>query len=362
MGETDQRVATQLSVTIADVSRKEWPGGWDELFAGLLGGLAGTDLSIMRAAYTLHRVLKELSTKRLARDRMPFVALSVALFPPVTAAWTERSAQLHASPSQPLAELVTYLTKAMGTTVLCAFPNSLQADASGIPPADIAGLFGRLLDNLAILSGVAKAVAATPLGPQIGKLLYRTGKIIVDTQLQSPLPFRAFLGPFLQYFHESLISLYTLPPPPGPGEGVGAFPATPCTNPPALERAGINSILFMSNVLGCREYNRELAVQLSVSASHRAVSATGDQERSAGAVGEAAAAVDAFLTDERAGALLDIIVHTFLPLRQEDLEAWGEDAEGYHLTQVSLLPPESPRAAAEELLGALLSARPQLLG
>ena len=53
-----------------------------------------SDLAIARGVYTLHRVLKELSTKRLSRDRLALAAVSVQLFPVVSAVWLERSAQL----------------------------------------------------------------------------------------------------------------------------------------------------------------------------------------------------------------------------------------------------------------------------
>lgn len=97
-------------------------------------------------------------------------------------------------------------------------------------------------------------------------------KIAVDAQKQSPLPFRAFLRPFLHVFHDQLRGLYS-----GPGDGP-SYPASPATSPPGFERLAVNAITFLANVLACEEYRPELAAQHLTSASSRAPSATGDQE------------------------------------------------------------------------------------
>lgn len=102
-----------------------------------------SDLAIARAVYMLHRVLKELSTKRLARDRAALAAVSVQLFPVLAEVWVARSSQLlaalgpwaatHSSSAAvddealvPLAELVTHLIKCLYRITLCGFPNTMQ--------------------------------------------------------------------------------------------------------------------------------------------------------------------------------------------------------------------------------------------
>lgn len=91
----------------------------------------------------LHRVLKELSTKRLVRDRAALAAVSVQLFPVLAEVWLARSSQLlsalgpwaatHGSSSLvddealiPLAELVTHLIKCLYRITLSGFPNTMQ--------------------------------------------------------------------------------------------------------------------------------------------------------------------------------------------------------------------------------------------
>jgi hypothetical protein len=75
------------------------------------------------------------------------------------------------------------------------------------------------------------------------------------------------------------------------------------------------------------------------------------------AITEAASIVTEFFSPERAQALLDMTMHTILPLRAEDLEEWTSDPEVFHHVQISLKKDESPRAAAEVLLIKLVEAR-----
>ena len=55
------------------------------------------------------------------------------------------------------------------------------------------------------------------------------------------------------------------------------------------------------------------------------------------AITEAASVVTEFFNLERSSSLLNLIVHTILPLREEDLEQWSLDPEVYHHLQISLM-------------------------
>jgi hypothetical protein len=405
MEESDQRVAVQLAVVVSDIARRDWPGSWDQLFNSLMATLhTGTDLAISRAVYTLHRVLKELSTKRLSKDRQAFAALSMQLFPVISAAWLERSGQLVQALGgwgamslgdeartnaaceeglEPLANLVLFLVKCLYRIVLSGFPNSMGADGVGISPPDLAALFQNLLQHEHAIAAVAITRAAAdlkhpsssvareeknftrPLPHKLSKLLYRMTLIPLEAQKQSPLPFRPFLGPFLNAFYDQLSSLYAgLPPPPETLVGTDTFntyPCEPATSPPSFERLAINALSFLTNVLACDEYKAENVAFLTTSSSTRGLSATGDQEMTAQAVAEACAAVADFFSGERAQALLDMALHRILPLRKPDLEEWEADAEILYLTCDSVTAEESPRAATEPLVQALLERRSDVL-
>jgi hypothetical protein len=294
-------------------------------------------MAITRGACTLYRVLKELATKKLARDRLAFLAVSVELFPVVSGAWRARSEQLiHAvgqgTGSAPLGMLVKYLAKCLYQVMVSAFPTSLQPAAAGIAPNDVAALFSALLEHQqALLTAYcAGAGAGQPLGGVLAKVLRRMTLIVVDCQRTFPLPFRAFLGPFLGAFHDQLTTLYgPLPLPPGPSVAA-AYPATPATNPGGLEKFASNALAFVTNVAGCSEYRLDLAAHHTTTGSHRALSAAGDQEMSRLAIAEAASVVGSFFTSERCQALLDLCLRALLPWRTADLEAWKVRAYRRH--------------------------------
>ena len=312
MEETDEKVATQLAVVVAEIARKEWPQGWDDLFNSLMTTMCGqsSDLAITRSTYTLLKVLKLLAQKRTQAHRRAFVVVCVQLHPVVTKVWEERSSQIMNGLGQwaavagdavanleqqllPLATLVTYLVKCLYHIMMSGFPNSMQATAMGIPPANVAAFFEKLMQHEQAIVRVATNRAKVdqdlnlnldrPLPIALAKMLYRMTVIPVDAQKQSSLPFRPFLRPFLVLFHDQLVGLYSsLPQPPllnSSRENVpDAYPATPTTSPPLFERLARNALTFMANVVGCDDYRMDLLEQKVVSSSTRALTATGDQE------------------------------------------------------------------------------------
>ncbi|CAM9354610.1 unnamed protein product, partial [Choristocarpus tenellus] len=71
--EPDDRVAVQLAVLTAKVARIDWPRQWSELFGSLMtSATQGQGLQRHRSLYSLHQVLKELSTKRVGFDKAAF--------------------------------------------------------------------------------------------------------------------------------------------------------------------------------------------------------------------------------------------------------------------------------------------------
>lgn len=260
--------------------------------------------------YTLHRVLKELATKRLAKDRAAVVQISSQIFPLLHGAYQHRSAQLlemlnsmmarweisgsvdvaEEEAFKPLAELVTYLVKCMHRVVLSGFPTSLQQqEATGIPPQEISNFFQGLLqhENAVLdylrkrsrfqLKGEIETRDEKTFPEYLAKITYRMTLIVVEAQRQSPLPFRAFLAPFLGQFHEQLMQLYELPPPPTAEDADDCNAPTPWTNPRGLERLAINALCFFTQVLSSDEYRMDLLTLHATSSSH-SITATGDQE------------------------------------------------------------------------------------
>lgn len=69
----DQQLAVQVAVVLSKVARHDFPRAWPALFSDLLALLAGAGQLLQRRVHlTMHHVLKELASKRLAADQRNF--------------------------------------------------------------------------------------------------------------------------------------------------------------------------------------------------------------------------------------------------------------------------------------------------
>ncbi|KAL9250472.1 Importin-11-like protein [Drosera capensis] len=79
--EENYKVANMLAVVISKIARIEYPKEWPDLFSVLAQQLQGADvLSSHRIFMVLFRILKELSSKRLAVDQRNFAEISSQFF------------------------------------------------------------------------------------------------------------------------------------------------------------------------------------------------------------------------------------------------------------------------------------------
>lgn len=84
------QIAAQLAVTIAKVARSDFPSAWPSLFHDLLALLhapSSTPQTSRRIYLSLHVVLKELASKRLAADQRVFVQVVAMLLDPLWQQW-----------------------------------------------------------------------------------------------------------------------------------------------------------------------------------------------------------------------------------------------------------------------------------
>ena len=77
MREPVPQIATQLAVLIGKLARMDCPGQWPELLPSLFEAvMSKDDLIRHRTLLTLHHVMKQLSSKRLAHDRRTFQVIT----------------------------------------------------------------------------------------------------------------------------------------------------------------------------------------------------------------------------------------------------------------------------------------------
>lgn len=73
LGEPVPQVATQLAVLIGKIARVDCPREWGDLLPALFQAVRSTDQLVQhRTLLTLHHVVKQLASKRLAADRRTF--------------------------------------------------------------------------------------------------------------------------------------------------------------------------------------------------------------------------------------------------------------------------------------------------
>lgn len=139
------QIAAQLAVTLSKVARSDFPTSWASLFHDLLALLhtpTATPRTSRRVYHTLHVVLKELASKRLAADQRVFAQVAAMLLDPLWQQWaadtqslaSELPAALAAPPSPPSAsapvlrtlERWLLLLKALRRVVLSGSPSDAR--------------------------------------------------------------------------------------------------------------------------------------------------------------------------------------------------------------------------------------------
>lgn len=94
LGMKDSRAALQVALAVAKMARQDYPATWPTLLDELITPVnedGTSDILVRRIWLTLHHVIKQLATKRLAPDKRNFQTMSSTLLPFVWNAWTAHS-------------------------------------------------------------------------------------------------------------------------------------------------------------------------------------------------------------------------------------------------------------------------------
>ena len=162
-----------------------------------------------------------------------------------------------------------------------------------------------------------------------------------------PLAFVPFLAVHLESFYQAAIAFDGTDaerPPTGGGSGGGSAQQQGAQQPPPqppnsaqrYEPIVVLSLMFLSNVAGCRDY-RPAPPGTAAAANGRLITSQGDVRPEGVRSAEGAQKVlVSILTPHRVEELVRVIVVRMMRLTELDLEEWDEDAEGYCVTQESL--------------------------
>jgi len=133
-------------------------------------------------------------------------------------------------------------------------------------------------------------------------------------------------------------------------------------NPPSaapFDSYAIVCLKFLTKVVSCNAYQLSKARISSVTFGTSSTAKLNQVTPEAVAEGNSARA--SFFTDEACTHLLRFLLKSCLPLGKAELEDWQDDAEEYVLSETAETVDESRRAAATDLLLALVEFKPALL-
>ncbi|KAK3886184.1 hypothetical protein Pcinc_009644 [Petrolisthes cinctipes] len=92
LGEPVPQVATQLAVLIGKIARVDCPREWGDLLPALFQAVRSTDQLVQhRTLLTLHHVVKQLASKRLAADRRTFQELTGQMYTFLVELWQNQT-------------------------------------------------------------------------------------------------------------------------------------------------------------------------------------------------------------------------------------------------------------------------------
>ena len=388
-------LANQYSDAIARIAKVDFPRHWDGIVPGIIQTIANADnlvasdtkqgLQLAKRAYdVLDQLLESLTAKRLMSARQSFEDLIVKThFESLQTSWfryVQMLLQALASLSQQSsAELLASITLLANTTHLatrCLYhciSNCSQLICSSPIGATLFPVLAEVMTRLAhAIGAVPKATVTNDLRNLVNRIRGYAANAVADAQKDAPLPFRRFLGPFLGLYNDliahraqvRLSELHVLALEHSQGEVGMGWGEDDETNEEAKgnDMCTIQALNFMTSVLvnsGYRASNG--GIQSDSSFARAGMSfGPGGIGFDATAAQEVRAVLDAFVTDQWCTETIQRIVKAFLPWGRYDFQSWMDDPEAF-FHRYSLNRSEvDERTAAESLLGAIASVKPQL--
>ncbi|KAK3271881.1 hypothetical protein CYMTET_19794 [Cymbomonas tetramitiformis] len=352
--EDTQQIAIQVALLIAKIARFDYPREWPNLFGDLLGQLATADVLLNQRIYlVLHRVLKELSTKRLNHDQKAFAEVTSQLFTPLWSQWQADTqimfqgipAMLTPSASVDPAELMAvcerwrFCLKALCSLVCFGF-GSDHKTLQDVPlvPQVLPALLGTLRTLLP--SWVHVQDESHPLHAVICKGCLKLMKAILAINIHHPWSCRHpdVLPPLLEFTFNHVCR---------PWEAVGSSPEGP-----QFDALTIQCLILLQNV---RTWMKEQAPeedsfgQTQPGSPLMGAKRFDEVQRLTTLRHEVAPLLSACFSEERVLMLAQILVSQYFPLSASDLEEWASGPEEYYHEQDTLSWKDSRRPCAEQL-------------
>lgn len=288
------QVATQLAVLIAKIARVDCPREWPDLLPALFEAVKSSDQLVQhRTLLTLHHVIKQLASKRLAADRRTFQELTSQMFTFLLELWrSETEAFLVASGQNnevmvPCLERSHLSLKILRKLLIHGFKKPHEnPDATMFVEA----VFDRIKVMLDFRKQHENNEHIKTIG---GKYVVLLTKVLLDMLENYPFSYLQFIKPSLD-----LTTYYVFTP---AGEGL------------IFERFTVQCLNLIKTILLCPEYK-----------PCKVIEDTKDPQTL-----EAFRIKSEFFTNTVLAEMCHKLISHYFLLTQDDLEAWDSDPEGF---------------------------------
>uniref|UniRef100_A0A0P4WDI7 Importin N-terminal domain-containing protein n=1 Tax=Scylla olivacea TaxID=85551 RepID=A0A0P4WDI7_SCYOL len=288
------QVATQLAVLIAKIARVDCPREWPELLPSLIEAVKSSDDIVRhRSLLTLHHVIKQLASKRLAADRRTFQELTNQMFLFLLELWRLQTETFLSAGGQDLERTVpslelSHLTlKILRKLVIHGFKKPEESE-------DAIMFLKSIFEQVKVMLTFRKQNESNDHVKTISeKYIVLLTKVLRDMLEDYPFSYVQFIKPTLE-----LAVFYVFTP---NGDGL------------IFERFIVQCLNLIKAILLCPEYKPCKVVEDTKNPQTL----------------EAFRIKSSFFTNTvLAGMCHKLISHHFL-LTPEDLEVWDSDPEGF---------------------------------
>lgn len=350
--EENQQIALTLAVLISKIARIDYPKEWPDLLSVLAQQLQSADtLTSHRIFLILFRILKELSTKRLASDQRTFAEIASQFFDYSWNLWqtdvqkilhgflvlAQNSSELQHDDMYLICERWFLCSKIIRQLIVSGF----QSDSKSIQEVQPVKKVCPVMLN-AIQSFLPYYSSFQEKHPKfwdfLKKACTKLMKILIALQQRHPYSFgdQSVIGSVVDFCLNKITN----------------------SEPDVLsfEEFLIQCMMMMKSVLECKEYKPFLSGRVM---DDNRVTLQDMKKNVSSAV---AGLLNSLLPSDRVVLLCNILIRRYFVLTASDVEEWYQNPESFYHEQDSVLWSERLRPCAEALYIVLFENHSQLLG
>eukprot|EP01112_Ceratiomyxa_fruticulosa_P019104 TRINITY_DN619_c0_g2_i1.p1 TRINITY_DN619_c0_g2~~TRINITY_DN619_c0_g2_i1.p1 ORF type:complete len:1013 (-),score=185.85 TRINITY_DN619_c0_g2_i1:47-3085(-) len=352
LNEERYQLALQISILLGRIARHDYPHSWPDLLTKLLSLINQDAQPTQRycGLLALHHVVSSLGSRRLPGNLRQLQESSANIFTIIFNLWSQANVhiftQLSTLTNNPnasssidfhqlssIAELVKLCLKIFRRLIIHGFPSFHQTP-------EITNFLNLALERLANSVACRLALPHHPLSKFIDYSIILYNKLFIKIQGAQPLSYIPLLSQSLEFFYQQVISLPQL-------QQQGKEP---------LERALIQSMTFLRNVLTCNTYKPDSEEILGATVGGRSnANVTHSPTK------DAANIIGSFFNESRLTTLTHTLIGTYFIMTPAELSEWEHDPEDFLHEQETDSWKDKKKSCAETFFSSLLSTYSELI-